>query len=668
MSTYSAASARQRAAMVVLSLTLSVPAFGQVPDPAVPPGEPSLEQLMSAEVRTVFGASRYVQRVIDAPMSVSVVTAEEIDRFGYRTLADILRGVRGLHVSYDRNYSYLGVRGAARPGDYNTRVLLLVDGHRLNDNIYDQAAIGTEFPIDVDLIERVEVIRGPSSTLYGTNAFFAVVNVVTRRGGVTGFSGGVESGSLGTRRGRVTWAGPLAAHGDFLVSATGYTSDGQRDLSFPALDGRPGGGRAHADLDRDGFGQLFASARLGAWTAQGVFGTREKGIPTGAYGTVLDDRRNETVDTRAYGNVQYLGDWRGTSLRVRGAYDLYRYDGAYVYEDDGVRRLDVDIARGNWWSSETSGVRRIGGAHLVTAGLELRGNVRQHQKLFTESGIVSVDDHRQSFVWSLFSQDEITVRPGLLLNASLGYDHFPTFGGAATYRGAVIYKPAPNRAWKVIYGTAFRAPNAYELYYYSHPGHTSHLEPERVRTVELAWEQYLATGTRLSGSIFRNRVRDVISQVAEPDHFLGLHYENMEELRATGFGIEAEGVLAGGVHGLASYTFATVQESGGAAAPNAPRHRAAGRLTSPIFVGAMFIGAEVRHISERLAVDGGRVGGVTLARVTLNSRPLAGRVRVGLIVDNLFGVAYEDPGSEEHPDPRIPQDGRTALLRVKWRF
>ena len=98
----------------------------------------------------------------------------------YRTLADVLNSVRGFYTSYDRNYSYIGVRGFARPGDYNTRVLLLIDGHRFNEPTYDMAAIGTDFPIDVSLVDKVEVIRGPASSLYGTSAFFAVINVITK--------------------------------------------------------------------------------------------------------------------------------------------------------------------------------------------------------------------------------------------------------------------------------------------------------------------------------------------------------------------------------------------------------------------------------------------------------------------------------------------------------
>src|ERR1700736_3593321 len=119
----------------------------------------SLEELMSIEIDSVYGASGFKQKVAEAPASVTIITSEEIQKFGYRTVADILRNVRGFYVTYDRNYSYLGVRGYGLPGDYNSRIALLIDGHRLNDAIYAAAPVGPEFPIDIDLIDRVEVIR-----------------------------------------------------------------------------------------------------------------------------------------------------------------------------------------------------------------------------------------------------------------------------------------------------------------------------------------------------------------------------------------------------------------------------------------------------------------------------------------------------------------------------
>ena len=100
---------------------------------------------MKLDAGQVFGASERLQPVTEAPASVSFITAEEIARYGYRTLADILRGVRGMYVTDDRNFSLIGTRGFAKPGDYNSRILLLVNGHRVNDNVFGQAEIGAEF-------------------------------------------------------------------------------------------------------------------------------------------------------------------------------------------------------------------------------------------------------------------------------------------------------------------------------------------------------------------------------------------------------------------------------------------------------------------------------------------------------------------------------------------
>src|SRR5882672_8310842 len=120
----------------------------------------SLDQLLDVRVDKVYGASKYEQNISQAPSSVSIVTSDEIKKQGHRTLAEVLRSVRGLFITDDRAYSYLGIRGFGRPSDYNSRVLLLVDGHRMNDNIFDSVLLGTEGVIDIELIERVEIIRG----------------------------------------------------------------------------------------------------------------------------------------------------------------------------------------------------------------------------------------------------------------------------------------------------------------------------------------------------------------------------------------------------------------------------------------------------------------------------------------------------------------------------
>src|SRR5690349_9864841 len=124
----------------------------------------SLQQLMQIEVPTVFSASKFQQKATEAPSSVTVITSDDIKRYGWRTLSDLLASVQGFYVTYDRNYQYLGARGV-NLGDFNSRILVLINGHRINNNLNDGAAIGTSFPLDVDLVDRVEIIRGPGWVL-----------------------------------------------------------------------------------------------------------------------------------------------------------------------------------------------------------------------------------------------------------------------------------------------------------------------------------------------------------------------------------------------------------------------------------------------------------------------------------------------------------------------
>jgi len=95
----------------------------------------SLTELSQIKIDTVFAASKFTEKVTEAPSSVSIVTGDQIQRFGYRTLGEVIRSVRSFDVTSDRVYSYTGVRGFNSLDDYGSRTLLLIDGHRMNDPI-----------------------------------------------------------------------------------------------------------------------------------------------------------------------------------------------------------------------------------------------------------------------------------------------------------------------------------------------------------------------------------------------------------------------------------------------------------------------------------------------------------------------------------------------------
>jgi outer membrane receptor for ferrienterochelin and colicins len=214
----------------------------------------SIEELTQVKV---FTASRHLQDAREAPSAVSVVTAGEIARYGWRTLADVLRSLRGFYTAYDRNYVYLGVRGFQRPGDYNSRILLLINGHRLNDNVYDSAQVGTEFPLDLDLVDHIEIVRGPSSSLFGTNAVFGVINVITRQSGDTFVEASGDSSSFLGRTGRLT-AGIHKGRLSALLSGSMYRSAGASPLFFPEFAGPKTDEGFAIDMDGDRYAHAFS--------------------------------------------------------------------------------------------------------------------------------------------------------------------------------------------------------------------------------------------------------------------------------------------------------------------------------------------------------------------------------------------------------------------------
>src|ERR1051325_2288850 len=134
MKTFGSESMRRFVASLIMTLALtpSAPVSARPSDEdrqsALDLANMNLEDLMKIKVEEVYGASKYMQKVTDAPSSVSIITSDEIRKDGYQTLADILRSVRGFYVTYGRNDSYVGPRGLHRHGDYTSRILLLVDG------------------------------------------------------------------------------------------------------------------------------------------------------------------------------------------------------------------------------------------------------------------------------------------------------------------------------------------------------------------------------------------------------------------------------------------------------------------------------------------------------------------------------------------------------------
>lgn len=624
------------------------------------------EEALFTEVPSVTGASRYEQDPREAPASITVVTQDDIRRYGYRTLGDVLNNVRGFFTTYDRNYTYVAVRGFTLPGDYNTHILMLVDGHRVNDNVVDAARVGTESPVDLSIVDRIEVIRGPASSLYGTNAFYAVINIVTRQGRqLQGGEVSADGGSFGSYRARAMYGRKLAGGLEVLAAGGFYNTSGP-NLTFSEF-ASTNGGQANG-LDGDKTGDGFVKVIYHDWSLEGGVQGRRKNIPTASFGTTFNDPRETTWDGHGFAFARYEHTFHQLSrLSVKVGYDRFRYSGSYPYPSG----LSRDYIEGDWASVEAQFMQPIGDRNKLIIGGEFRANVRQNQGVFNDSPYaVYLDDHRESQVGAGFVQDEFHITRSLLLNTGLRYDHYETFGGTVNPRAALIYSVDRSTTLKALYGRAFRAPTFYELFY-ADDGQTQEaspgLRPETISSLELDAERQWSSKLRTSVSLYHFSASDLIRLTTDSVSNL-LVFENLNRVTANGIEFEAE-TNVGPVEARASYSLSGVRDPDANARPvNAPTHLARLGASVPLLRDRLRLSAEARYMSSRLALAGPDAPAFAVVNMTVLGRPFKNGPQFMGSVYNIFNNRYSDPGGEELAQHLVVQDGRVIRVGARYQF
>jgi outer membrane receptor for ferrienterochelin and colicins len=651
--------------LAILALTATAGAQQDAKDLS----EVSLEELSNIQV---YSASKHMQSASEAPASVTIVTADEIQKYGYRNLADILRSVSGFYVTYDRDYTFVGVRGFGRLGDWNSRILVLIDGHRSNNNVLGQAMLGNEFLVDVDMIERVEIVRGPSSSLYGANAFFAVINVITRTPKqVKDWELSFQTGSFGTNEGRATYGHQFHNLG-VLVSGTFYNSTGQT-LFFPQFDNPANNNGITSDTDYESYKHILATLTYQGFTLQGLFSTRDKGVPTAYFGAVFNDPGDYNIDSHQYVSLDYqhpIGKWQ---LDAGTSYDQARLQGP-VPEEPLMPGEPVVLStysfRGNWWTGEIKVSRDLFERNHLTVGSEVRDNLRQDQGDLLNPPNTFSPDPNSSLISALYVQDEFGITSRLTLNAGVRYDHYSTFGGTTNPRAALIYRAAQKTALKLLYGNAFSAPDVYEIspdfgVFYDN---NLRLQPEHIQSLEARVEQGLGQYFQLSSGVYRNRISDLISLV--PGTGNNFQYQNAGNAQAVGMDVELSARATNGLQGKASFDYvdAYSESAGHPSLNNSPGPMAKLNLIVPLIDQRLSAGIEGQFLGRRLTLLQDSLSSYQVFNLTLLGHTVGKHLDLAASVWNVLDKKYFDPGRPEDPEDAIQQDGRSFRIKITGRF
>lgn len=511
------------------------------------------EQTLNLEP-TVVTATSTVRQLHDAPASVTIITREELALRPVQDLEDALRGTAGLQ------FTGVGMtrRGVSIRGMGSEHTQVLVNGQRISN------ASGAVAHADYDLgwvpieaIERIEVVRGPMSSLYGSEALGGVVNLITRRStdawqGATQLNGGVrEDGRGGNTHQIGVYAGGPLVPGVLGLSLSGETRQRQetalhRDASLSEIEGR------EADS---------ASAIL-SWTpdvAQRIdvgfaSGQEDRWRNTRSAGRAPVEYESSDRIERERFSIAHSGDWSWGSSSVRAYRNLLERTNRYtsgVVPTSPRQKLTDDVVDGSLSLSAD--------AHLLTLGGEWR------REQLEDGGFASGEAriiHR-----ALFLQDEIEFDPSWSLVLGNRFDRHETYGWHSSPRAYLVHHVTDTLTIKGGGGRGFKAPTLKQLSsgysaiggggmftVYGNPD----LEPEINTSYELSAD-YQAEGWSLNAGVFQNNVRGLIQTVCVAS--CGLrgrevrNYENVDKARIRGVELGAGMNLPAGVRWELNYTY-----------------------------------------------------------------------------------------------------------------
>lgn len=496
-------------------------------------------------------ASRKTEVASAAPATSSTITAEQLRRYGIRTLDEALNFLSMGMTASDRLHGVeVGARGVLVNGDYGNHVLLLVNGHAVNEQWTGGALFERGAGIPIELVNHVEVILGPGSVLYGSGAMLGVINVVTKRakdyrgvhliveselpisariaiGAGTDFEYQGDHGEVTIQVEHYAQRGPTFAFGLQPVPNDSVTGEPKR-FGPDGPVGVWGGEASRSYWSAVPAGHL--RAMLGPWELNVRASSYRRSIP------VIDTLSNPTGDFNAednYENDSYASADLVHRARLTGGLQL-------------STRLYGDIYRYEWWSTSTSPEECVGlqvggcrgslegetdwagfelqpsfdwwqdGLSVTTVGVDAR--VRHNQQLWTEEGLTdgssteTEDLNRLDGTVGLYAQQALRPTTWLSLNAGVRGDIDPRFDGMhLSPRGAIAVTPWDGTTLRAMYAEAFRAPSVYEAFYSetTYWAKSHDLSPESVRSVELSLEQR-AGAHRVFAGVFRSWWQNMI--------------------------------------------------------------------------------------------------------------------------------------------------------------
>lgn len=684
----------------------------------------SAEFMDQEELLGIYGDESFIsiatgtaQHLARAPAVASIITQDDIQRMGARDIDEALQTIPGLHVSrdvigYNPLYIFRGIRA-----DFNPEVLMLVDGVPLTNLFHgDRGQFWGGMP--VEMISRIEVIRGPGSALYGADAFAGVINVITKSPANVPEGGqyGIRGGNFGRWEG---WFSGRVDAGDLQVALT--ADMGTEDVDYgrinrdiqSILDEVVGTsaslapGRAEVDLDY--FDLRFTALYRDHWRLTAGHQYRSGESTLGVSGALVTDnhfRSDRSSLLLGYSNETFSSNWGlNASLSYLHAtvetvddVMLLPPGSASLFDDDKVTGVYTEGMYGNpetfenHWRADISGTYSGFVGHQLTMGggyyygdlYKTRESKNYGIDPATGQPILStgIDPHTglpaygremvdvSGTQWVFmkpggrrnyyaYIQDVWGLARGWELTAGLRYDDYSDFGSTVNPRFALVWATTRDLTTKFLYGEAFRAPSFAQTRAINNPTVLGNpdLSPETMRSYEVAFDYRPTSDFSLLFNVFYYRWEDIINFVPDVND-LTRTARNDGEQEGKGFEFEAQWMPYQNLTFTGNFSWVRAEDKRtGSRAVNFPEQK--------IFFGAYWqplpdfrLNIQATHVMnrKRLSTDSRSAPeDYTLVDLTLRKQ-LTPTIEAAILVKNLFNENAREPTPLAEPMSRIPGD------------
>lgn len=642
-----------------------------------------------------------------APALISIVTGDEILRSGARTLYEALEQVPGLHVYPSDNFVMkpgVSIRGIQT--SFNSQVLILVDGVRQNTGLNGSPAL--HFMVPTSAIQRIEIIRGPGSALYGADAFGGVINIITKKYSHIEDEIGVRYGSFNT------WESWLNTRGEKGELKSGLTlsiskSDGDEsrvveadrqtffDQIFSTIAPSPAS-LAPGSLNTE-YQTLYISADAGYREYELNFSMQNSqkiGTQDGA-GRALDplgdiDRLNLSVELK-HSNKDLI---ENTQIKSSLVYSYYDALGSYFtfpanttlpFGNEGTFFTFPSGAIINAGAKEDSYLGKTNfiytgtANHTINIGIGFRYEALKttDERNFGEGVNVGelTDVTGTSFTflpnvsrrnYYIMIQDEYSISPSLSLTSGIRYDYYNDFGSTFNPRLALVWKKTKQLTIKTLYGRAFRAPSFGELYFRNNPVNLGNkdLQPETIDTFEIALDYRAPITTKIN--FFYYQAKNLIDSIANSDGTVSAR-NNRDQ---NGYGMELEMEYSFNSHWMINGNYAyqhSEDPTTKARSANAPVQQLFTQLQ--YFVNSNwsanlqyhYIGKRYRRVNDfrdTLTAD-------SLLNFTIEGRNIFNQLDLLLSVRNLMDSDNREPSISVIPND-YPMPSRNIFVELRSSF